>query len=106
MTTKIQEKPIDVSSIDINFLRLNTSTINSFRELLNYHLTSKKPLNFKKFSIFTGISKLQWDDFKLKYKDILKFEMFALFLVRLPSLSDLVHLLPVRAIVTSVLHLI
>ena len=62
-----------LSKLDLSFLRLDISTKNTFLELLIYHIKNKIPLSFQKFNTFAGISKLQWDDFRFKYKELLQF---------------------------------
>jgi len=70
----IHENKFDVKSIDITFLSLDITAKNCFKDLLIHYVDNQKPLSYKKFSSFVGISKGQWDNFRLKYKDVFQFE--------------------------------
>jgi len=68
-------KKLSLKDIDLSFLKLDLTTKSNFLDLLMFHISMNKPLNFKKFNTFIGISRPQWDNFKLKYKDEFKFDM-------------------------------
>jgi len=68
-------KKFSIKDIDLGFLKLDLTTKSNFLDLLMFHISSNKPLNFKKFNTFIGISRPQWDNFKLRYKDEFKFDM-------------------------------
>lgn len=51
-------------------MRLDPMKKVAFQEYLEYTLSQKKPLSFQQFNRHCGVSRSQWDDFKISNMDI------------------------------------
>ena len=58
-----------LESFKIETMKLDPLQKLQFEEFLDYMLKVKKPFSFENFNRITGISRLQWDIFRIENKD-------------------------------------